>query len=88
MVLLNRPLTPEDAEERPDMHNADFLIVTTGFRGDIIQMTAALHPRCVVLSRRLGAERRHRLEEMLRASGTAYSVGLEGDLSNASPRRK
>lgn len=88
MVLLNRPLTPEDAAGRPDMHNADFMIVTTGFRGDIEQLVAALRPGCVVLSRRLGAERRQRLEEALRAAGTVYSVGLEGDLSNASPRRK
>lgn len=88
MVLLNRPLTPEDAAGRPDMHNADFMIVTTGFRGDINQIAAALHPRCVVLSRRLGAERRQRLEEVLSASGTPYSVGLEGDLSSSSPRRK
>lgn len=88
MVLLNRPLTPEDAAGRPDMHNADFMIVTTGFPGDIEQLVAALRPGCVVLSRRLGAERRQRLEEALRAAGTVYSVGLEGDLSSSSPRRK
>lgn len=88
MVLLNRPLTPEDAAGRPDMHNADFMIVTTGFRGDIEQLVAALRPGCVVLSRRLGAERRQRLEEALHAAGAVYSVGLEGNLSSSSPRRK
>lgn len=88
MVLLNRPLTPEDAAGRPDMHNADFMIVTTGFRGDTEQLVVALRPRCVVLSRRLGAERRQRLEEALHSSGTVYSVGLEGNLSSSSPRRK
>lgn len=88
MVLLNRPLTPEDAAGRPDMRNADFMIVTTGFRGDIEQLVVALRPGCVVLSRRLGAERRQRLEEALQSSGTVYSVGLEGNLSSSSPRRK
>lgn len=88
MVLVNRPLTPEDAAGRPYMHNADFMIVTTGFRGDIEQLVVALRPGCVVLSRRLGAERRQRLEEALHSSGTVYSMGLEGNLSSSSPRRK
>jgi len=92
VALLNRRVGAADAIPA-SWFGADWIVVSTGFRGDLVAVISAVQPRHVVLSRRLGQGRRKRLEAVLRDAGIGYSVGFEGDLSGdalrmESPSRK